>query len=88
MVPLDAEHFKPFKYMCFCPTKIFCGLSAGRKVRSRLKIGAKIKKVMPLAAPSILFTDYIWRISILCISSSNSLYGTIVFLAKLYFKII
>ena len=57
MVPLDAEHFKPLEYMCFCPSKLFRCLTAGREVGSRLKIEAKIKKVMPLAAPSRLFTD-------------------------------
>ena len=50
MVPLDAEPLKPFEYMCFCPTKIFCGPTVGRKVGSRLKIEAKIKKVVTLAA--------------------------------------
>ena len=44
MIPLEAECFNLFKYMCFCPTKVFCGLTGSHKVRSRdsrLKIEAK-----------------------------------------------
>ena len=52
MIPLDAECFKLFKYMCFCPIKIFCGLTDGRKDGSRLEIEAKIKNVLSLAAPT------------------------------------
>ena len=52
MVPLDAEPIKPFKYMCFCPIKIFCGLTDGRKDGSCLEIEAKIKNVLSLAAPT------------------------------------
>ena len=57
MVPLDAEYFKLFKYMCFVSERSFMASSGRCKVGSRLKIEAKIKKVLPLAALSILFTD-------------------------------
>ena len=57
MVPLDAEYFKLFKYMCFVPKRSFVASSGRRKVGSRLKIEAKIQKVLPLAAHPRLFTE-------------------------------
>ena len=41
MVPLNAECFKLFKYMCFCPKRSFVACTGGRKVGSHLKIEAK-----------------------------------------------
>ena len=52
MIPLNAQRFNLFKYMWFCPTKIFCDLTGGRKVGPRMRVGSGLKrKIQKLELP-------------------------------------